>query len=614
MIRPKTLQQRLSLFMILPVILLLAGMGVVGFIYAKDALLSQWQEAAVLKLQRGAHQVDMQLNRIQMWIQSLDKAAGSSQPAIVFSWVIEQIKTQEGVLQVDVSWTDGTLRTMPKMQGMMGPGPGAGAKDSGSHDMEEMMRRMGQFSRTRIGDVTAPRFDPRIENQSVSLVSELLDKDGRTIGRLAVVLSFASLVKNVVTSSWWQSNEGFLVDNHGRILTSTTPGERHELAEENEPLELETLQAIKTKPYGTLLGSGHPPSRVSGFYQLQQAPWTLVMFAPGSEILAPILRFRLYYFATGAAVLLLILLLMKMVTGQTVSAIKEVSLAADQIARGDFDHPLPVKTLDEVGHLTRSFNTMMAQLAERVRLKSALDLAMEVQQNLLPKHIAALPGLDVAGSSCYCNETGGDYYDFLEVCCRESSPFTLAVGDVSGHGISAALLMASARAFLRCRMTQPGCAADIITDVNRLVTADTRECGHFMTLFYAEIDPASMTLQWVRAGHDPAFLYDPAADAIEELRGEGVALGVDADVIYQQSSRKGLSQGQILLVGTDGIWETRNDSGRMFGKNRLTDLMRRHSAGSADELLQAVIMALEEFRGSAQQEDDVTLVIVKLVG
>ena len=615
MIRPKSLQQRLSLFMILPVALLLVGMGIASFIYARDALLSQWQEAAVLKLERGAHKVDMHLSRIRNWIHSLDKAAESSNPEIIFQWVTEQLKAQEGVVRLDLTWQDNTSNdTMPMMPGMMGPGSAMGPGMGGSRgDMAEMMRGMQRFHRARIGDITAPRFGALIKNQTVSLVSDLLDKNGHTLGRLEVVLSFDYLVKNVVTSSWWQSFEGFLVDDHGKILTSTVPGKRNELAETNEPLERETLRAIKQRPYGTLLGSGHPPSEVSGFYKLQEAPWTLVMIAPGRIILAPILRFRLYYFITSAGFIFLILLLMKLVTGQTVAAIKEVSRAADRIARGNFDQPLPVKTRDEVGHLMRSFNTMMEQLKERIRLKAALDLAMEVQQNLLPKQSNSMPGLDIAGRSLYCDETGGDYYDFLEVCGRNSNHFGLAVGDVSGHGISAALLMASVRAFLRSRVTHLGGAADIITDVNRLVTADTRESGHFMTLFYAEIDPSSKTLYWVRAGHDPAFFYDPTSNAIEELRGEGIAIGIDANYAYRQSAKKGLSAGQILLIGTDGIWETRDDSGRMFGKTRLTDLIREYTSYSSERLIQAIMTALKDFRGSARQEDDVTLAVVKIV-
>lgn len=615
MIRPKSLQQRLSLFMILPVAVLLVGMGIASFIYARDALLSQWQEAAVLKLERGAHQVDMHLSRIRNWIHSLDKAAESSNPEIIFQWVTEQLKAQEGVVRLDLTWQDNTSNdTMPTKPGMMGPGSAMGPGIGGSRgDRAEMMRRMQRFRRARIGDITTPRFDALIKNQTVSLVSDLLDKNGQILGRLAIVLSFEYLVKNVVTSSWWQSFKGFLVDDHGKILTGTVPGKRNELAETNEPLERETLRAIKQRPYGTLLGSGHPPSEVSGFYKLQEAPWTLVMIAPGRIILAPILRFRLYYFITSAGFIFLILLLMKLVTGQTVAAIKEVSRAADRIARGDFDQPLPVKTRDEVGHLMRSFNTMMEQLKERIRLKAALDLAMEVQQNLLPKQYNSMPGFDIAGRSLYCDETGGDYYDFLEIGCRDSNQFGLVVGDVSGHGISAALLMASVRAFLRCRLTQLGGAADIITDVNRLVTADTRESGHFMTLFYAEIDSSSKTLHWVRAGHDPAFFYDPTSDAIEELQGEGIAIGIDANYAYRQSAKKGLSAGQILLIGTDGIWETRDDSGRMFGKTRLAALIREHASYSSEILIQAIMTSLKDFRGSARQEDDVTLAVVKIV-
>ena len=134
-----------------------------------------------------------------------------------------------------------------------------------------------------------------------------------------------------------------------------------------------------------------------------------------------------------------------------------------------------------------------------------------------------------------------------------------------------------------------------------------------MTLFYAEIDPSLKTLYWVRAGHDPAFLYDPTSDAVEELKGEGMALGIDANYAYRQSAKTGLSAGQILLIGTDGIWETLDDSGRMFGKTRLVDLIREHASDSSEKLIQATMTALKDFRGSAKQEDDVTLAVVKIV-
>ena len=121
------------------------------------------------------------------------------------------------------------------------------------------------------------------------------------------------------------------------------------------------------------------------------------------------------------------------------------------------------------------------------------------------------------------------------------------------------------------------------------------------------------TLRWVRAGHDPAFFYDPTSGAIEEVRGEGIALGIDATYAYRQSVKKGLSAGQILLIGTDGIWETLDDSGRMFGKTRLAALIREHASYSSEILIQAIMTALKDFRGSPRQEDDVTLAVVKIV-
>jgi sigma-B regulation protein RsbU (phosphoserine phosphatase) len=616
MIGPKSLQQRLLLFLILPVALSLIGMGIVGFIYASDVLLSQWQEAAVLRLGRAAHQVDMQLGRIKGWIRALNGAGESSDPEIIFQWVVKQLKAQEGVMRVDLSWDTGSANDTEEMgPGMMKPGYGMGPGMMGSaNGRTGMMMQMRRFRGARIGEITPPRFDSIIENQTVSLVSDLVDKDGASIGQLTLVLRFDSLVKDVVTSGWWQSNEGFLVDNNGKVLTSTVPEQRREFGEtEDALLEKETLEAMKSEAYGTLLGSGHPASQVGGFYRLKEAPWTLVMIAPGEEILSPIVRFRLYYLIIGSALILLILLLIRLVAGRTVASIKELSQAADRIARGDFSPLLPVKTRDEVGDLIKSFNTMVEQLRERIRLKAALDLAMEVQQSLLPQRSRATQRLDVAGLSIYCDETGGDYYDFLDVCCRGSNHFGLAVGDVSGHGISAALLMASVRAFLRCRVTQPGGVAEIITDVNRLVASDTRETGHFVTLFYAEIDPSGKTLEWVRAGHDPALLYDPISDTVEELRGEGMALGVDGDYAYQESTISGLSGGQLVLIGTDGVWETHNASGQMFSKTRLAALIRENASSSARELLGSIVQSLKDFRGSVKQEDDVTLVVVKIV-
>jgi sigma-B regulation protein RsbU (phosphoserine phosphatase) len=603
MIKPKTLQQRLSLYLLMPVALLLIVMGFAGFIYARNILLSQWREASVLKLQRAAHQVDMRLGRVKDWIRIFHQTSDNRDSFALNILAIGKLKLQEGVEHVHLTWNNNPVPSAnlsgSRMSARMPMGTGR-------------PMRMRRFHGGRIREITPPKFDEASDLETVSLISDLNDESGQSIGWLEVVLDFGMLIKNVRESGWWQSNKAYLVDVGGGILTSTAQERRGSLADSRDPLERETLAAMKSGGYGTILAEGHPPKEVSGFYKLQEAPWILLMIAPGKAILAPIVRFRFYYFTIGAGFILLIVILIRVVTGRTVVAIREVSVAAEQVANGDYGRPLPVKTRDEVGELTSSFNSMVQQLKERMEMKEAMNLAMEVQQNLLPKKMPQIKGLEIAARSIYCDETGGDLYDFLEVDDCNAGRIGIAVGDVSGHGIPAALLMATVRAFLKSRVTQPGSPAEIISDVNRLITNDTGDTGQFMTLFYAVLDTGNKELQWVRAGHDPAIFYDPAKDEFKELNGYGMALGLDVKFKYHENMLTGLTMGQVLLIGTDGLWETQGQSGEMFGKDRIKALIKKHANASPDKILEAIISALRDFQGLMKQEDDVTLTVIKV--
>ena len=255
---------------------------------------------------------------------------------------------------------------------------------------------------------------------------------------------------------------------------------------------------------------------------------------------------------------------------------------------------------------------MVDQLRERSRLKKALGLAMEVQQNLLPGSDPEAAGLDIAAKSIYCDETGGDYYDFLDIGGTGSESIGIAVGDVSEHGIPSALLMASARAFLRQRAALSDDLGAIVTDVNRQLARDVEGSGRFMTLLLLVVDSSRQNLQWVRAGHDPAILYDPVNDRFEELRGGGLALGVDEAFVYRPNTRDGLEAGQIIVLGSDGVWEAQNPGGDFFGKQPLYDILRHHQTDSAKNLLQRILSELRRFQENRPPQDDVTLVIVKI--
>jgi serine phosphatase RsbU (regulator of sigma subunit) len=301
-----------------------------------------------------------------------------------------------------------------------------------------------------------------------------------------------------------------------------------------------------------------------------------------------------------------------LVAKSILAPIKDMMGIVYNVRHGDFNHNVRVVTNDELGVLGDGMNEMTAGLIERDRMRRSLYLAKEVQQALLPRTEPKIKGLDIASSSVYCDETGGDYYDFLGGDEPNAGKISVVVGDVSGHGVSSALLMATARAFLRQRSALPGSVSRIVSDVNRQLARDVEESGGFMTLFYLTIDTANRKLNWVRAGHDPAIFYDPATDTFQELRGVGMALGVTADARFEENRKNSLKKNQIILLGTDGIWEARNLQGEMFGKEPIYRTIRKNHTLSANEILTGIFNTLNRFLQDRAFEDDVTLVVIKV--
>jgi sigma-B regulation protein RsbU (phosphoserine phosphatase) len=295
-----------------------------------------------------------------------------------------------------------------------------------------------------------------------------------------------------------------------------------------------------------------------------------------------------------------------------IEPITDMMVLVRRVRKGHFKQKVRVVSNDELGVLGDGLNEMTEGLIERDEIRQSLYLAQEVQQTLLPQKSPQMDKLDVAATIVYCDETGGDYYDFPDTSESHPGGFTVAVGDVSGHGIPSALMMATGRAFLRQRAMLPGTLVEIISDVNQQMVRDFEKSGGFMTLFYLTIDMHKNCLYWVRAGHDPAIFYDPKSDAFEELRGAGIALGVDIDGHYAQNQKTDLKKGQIILLGSDGLWEARNPKGEMFGKAPVQQITRKLADMSAREILTACFHAFNVFLGDRAPEDDVTLVVIKI--
>ncbi len=347
-----TLRQRIGLLLLLPIGFLLFLIGLFGFFYMRDALLDEWRDASIVKLERAAHQIDMRLDRIMNWIQMFHEASENRGGPLIQDWILDQIKKTKGVTQVQLEWNnDDVSQTMPM------------------HGGRRANKSVGMMSShgARGLQVTSPQYDAKIGEDTVDLVSDIKDDSGNDLGVLKISLKFDYLLEGINSLAWWQTDQACLIENSGRYLAHTNAlmAGRMQLGGTEDPFEIALLQEIQNKPYGTLLGPGHPPDQVAGYYHLHYAPWIIVLFAQGKDVLAPIVQLRVYFLVVGLCTIGLILLLIRWVVGNMVQSFAEISRASANVARGDYGHPLPVHSRDEIGQLTQSFNTMVEGLKER---------------------------------------------------------------------------------------------------------------------------------------------------------------------------------------------------------------------------------------------------------
>jgi sigma-B regulation protein RsbU (phosphoserine phosphatase) len=285
--------------------------------------------------------------------------------------------------------------------------------------------------------------------------------------------------------------------------------------------------------------------------------------------------------------------------------------AAGKLAGGDYGVRVNIKTNDELQQLGEVFNQVGPGLYERQKIKQSLELAREIQQHFLPKEDLELENFEVAGLCRYCDETGGDYYDMFDLRDVLPGQVGLVIGDVSGHGLPAAMLMISTGSILRNNARRHGeNLSAAITELNRHLEKNT-ETGKFMTLFYGLLDDKDKTLSWTSAGHDPAIWYLAKSGDVRELPNTGMALGIMNDAEFGSSDSVRLQVGDVVVVGTDGIWEATDASGQMYGKQRLIESIKRHKDESARQIASAIVESVLEFYAGATQTDDITLIVIK---
>jgi sigma-B regulation protein RsbU (phosphoserine phosphatase) len=286
-----------------------------------------------------------------------------------------------------------------------------------------------------------------------------------------------------------------------------------------------------------------------------------------------------------------------------------------KVMEGRFSHRIVVRGTDQLADVSASFNSMTANLEQLVsvakdkeRLQSEIEIAQEVQNELYPRLAERSSHLRVAAAFRPARLVSGDYFDY-EVA--RDGRIALAIGDVSGKGISSALLMASIQS---CSRTQLGhdesqAPAAIVTRLNRHLCAST-SLAKYATFCLGLYDESSGTLAYTNAGHVPPILI--RGGRAERLDVNGTVVGAFPDADYEQSSVP-LGSGDLLAMPTDGLTEPENEFGEMFGEDRFIDLLVKNAHRSEQDIVDLVLDAIRQWTGSDELQDDITLLLVRRV-
>ncbi len=256
------------------------------------------------------------------------------------------------------------------------------------------------------------------------------------------------------------------------------------------------------------------------------------------------------------------------------------------------------------------FVLLMLEISDRVTMKRDLEIARDIQKWLLPAAPPQIPGLAIAFATRPANTVAGDFYDvFPRPLATGGAHFLLAVADVAGKSIPAAMLMATFQASLKTLSTTSVSLAELVDGMNRYSCTNSQGGLRFTTAFLAEFDPATRALTFINAGHNAPILRR-ASGAIEHLEIGGMPLGISAEAAYS-SGQVSLQPGDWLVIFTDGVVEAVNPRNEEYGEPRLLNVLQAGVATTPDELLRRIMADLDAFVGATPQHDDVTCLLVK---
>jgi phosphoserine phosphatase RsbU/P len=297
------------------------------------------------------------------------------------------------------------------------------------------------------------------------------------------------------------------------------------------------------------------------------------------------------------------------------SAVHDLHTGTKTIEAGDFSHRIPVRQKDQLGELAFSFNAMTARIEklivevkEKEKLESELEIARQVQAQLFPKEVPTLATLELAGVCNPARVVSGDYYDFIPIAARGAA---VVVGDISGKGISAALLMASVQSSLHAQLAMDTdtevSTATLVTRLNRQLYAST-PAEKYATFYCAVFDERNSRLSYTNAGHlAPILIRNGEALRLES---NGTIVGMFPEYPFEQTTIV-LQKGDLLAVFTDGITESENAREEQFGDDRLIELLKANSAKPLNDIIQLVMDTITKWAHDPSARDDITMLLAR---
>lgn len=434
-------------------------------------------------------------------------------------------------------------------------------------------------------------------------VQVTVKQDGKLVGTANATLNLDRALRTVFAFARRDQGEiPFAIDTRGAVHNP-------------DPAQRKTLETFGVAALGRAATDGRPRRAGDWLIVARKDPSGLIfgIARPMGESLRDIRDASLRNLSLGLVVIGLALVGIVPIAHGMTRRLTTLDAGVRQLAKGDFATRVPVRGRDEFATLAAAFNQMAADLerhqALRIaqeRLRRELELSRLIQTEMLPKAPLRLGAAEIKGVSVPAREVGGDFFNYFEL---GDGRLGLLVGDVSGKGVSAALLMANVQATLRARLSRDVGLADLVGHLDIEIDAATPG-PMYLTLFVGVLDPDRRELRYVNAGHNPQFVVH-AAGGIQQMRATGLPLALLPGHPYTEVAIR-VSDGDMLFFYTDGVVEAENEAGEPFGLERLERLLTERSSQGVDDVLERVDEAVRVFRGPVEPQDDATMMALRL--